>query len=103
MFVIDSWQVALIQMPALTIISYLFGATDNEDMPPFNLLFPLLNVFAVILAVITFNYISTEGKTNYFVGSSMVIMYILLLSAFYFVPKSIIPTIIENDGTLIPI
>jgi len=44
-----------------------------------------MSVFSVILAVLAFNYISAEGKTNYFVGSTMVIMYVLLIASFYFI------------------
>lgn len=79
-------QISLIQMPALTAISSILGATGKNG-EPFNLIFPLLAVFAVMLAVITFNYISSEGKTNYFVGASMVIIYLILVASFYFVPE----------------
>jgi Ca2+:H+ antiporter len=79
-------QISLIQMPALTAISTMLGATGKNG-EPFNLIFPLLAVFAVMLAVITFNYISSEGKTNYFVGASMVIIYLILVASFYFVPE----------------
>jgi len=76
----SSIQVALIQMPSLVLIAGLVTKST------FHLIFPLMSVFSVILAVLTFNYISSEGKTNYFVGSTMVIMYILLVAAFYFIP-----------------
>jgi Ca2+:H+ antiporter len=77
----SSIQVALIQMPALLLLAIAFGAEDN-----FHLIFPLMSVFSVILAVITFNYISSEGHSNYFVGSVLVVMYILLIGSFYFTP-----------------
>jgi len=76
----SSIQVALIQMPMLVLIAGLITGST------FHLIFPLMCVFAVILAVFAFNYISAEGKTNYFVGSTMVIMYILLIASFYFIP-----------------
>jgi len=84
-------QVALIQMPALILISVIVNSNNNGT--PFHLVFPLLNVFSVILAVLTFNYISSEGKTNYFVGTSLVIMYLLIIAAFYFVPAN------EDEGS----
>lgn len=59
----SSVQVALIQMPMLTVIAAIFSE-GSATATPFNLIFPLLNVFAVILAVITFNYISTEGTLS---------------------------------------
>lgn len=94
-------------MPMLTLVAKLFAPVTET---PFNLIFPLLNVFAVILAVITFNYVSADGaslfqsavscgeklivsadhlgKTNYFVGTSMLIMYLLFIAAFFFAPES---------------
>jgi len=75
----------LIQVPALTAIAMIFGA-QAEDGTPFNMIFPLLAVFAVVFAVITFNYISAEGKTNYFVGAAMVIIYIILIASFFHIP-----------------
>jgi len=76
----SSIQVALIQMPSLVVLAGIMTGST------FHLIFPLMSVFAVILAVLTFNYISAEGKTNYFVGSTMVIMYTLLVASFYFIP-----------------
>eukprot|EP01125_Pyxidicula_operculata_P006261 TRINITY_DN2174_c0_g1_i1.p1 TRINITY_DN2174_c0_g1~~TRINITY_DN2174_c0_g1_i1.p1 ORF type:complete len:658 (-),score=76.15 TRINITY_DN2174_c0_g1_i1:268-2241(-) len=83
----SSIQVALIQMPALIWIASIANA--SEPVPtPFPLVFPLLSVFAVILAVFTFNYIAAEGSTNYFIGASLVIIYLCLVSSFYFVPTT---------------
>eukprot|EP01125_Pyxidicula_operculata_P013873 TRINITY_DN459_c1_g1_i1.p1 TRINITY_DN459_c1_g1~~TRINITY_DN459_c1_g1_i1.p1 ORF type:complete len:723 (-),score=152.84 TRINITY_DN459_c1_g1_i1:166-2166(-) len=81
-------QVSLIQMPALIWISMITNA-NSGDATPFHLVFPVLSVFAVILAVMTFNYISSEGTTNYFIGASLVIIYLCLVSAFYFVKSSV--------------
>lgn len=53
----------------------------------FHLIFPNLSIFAVTLAVFTFNYISTDGSANYFIGAVLVMMYFIILSAFYFVPE----------------
>jgi len=77
----SSIQVALIQMPALVLLAMAFSADAS-----FHLIFPLMSVFSVILSVITFNYISSEGHANYFVGSILVIMYILFIASFYFTP-----------------
>jgi len=77
----SSIQVALIQMPALVILAIAFSADQS-----FHLIFPLMSVFSVILSVITFNYISSEGHANYFVGSILVIMYILFIASFFFTP-----------------
>uniref|UniRef100_A0A6B2KZL9 Sodium/calcium exchanger membrane region domain-containing protein n=1 Tax=Arcella intermedia TaxID=1963864 RepID=A0A6B2KZL9_9EUKA len=91
----SSIQVALIQMPSLVLLSSII----SNDSSNFHLVFPLMSVFAVLLAVLTFNYISAEGNTNYFVGSVLVVMYILLIASFYFIPNSTIaiPTNSSNE------
>lgn len=75
-------QQALIQVPLIVVL----GATLNPDESnPFNLIFSLFSVFAVIISVITFNYISQDGKTNYFVGTSLIVIYLTLVASFFFV------------------
>lgn len=81
-------QVALVQMPCLTIIALIAQHLKDDGSEAFHLIFPNLSIFAVTLSVFTFNYISTDGSTNYFVGCVLVIMYVLLISAFYFVPAT---------------
>jgi len=75
-------QVALVQMPALVLISVFFAKEE------FYLIFPNLSIFSVTLAAITFNYIQSDGRTNYFIGAVLVVMYILLIAAFYYIPGS---------------
>jgi len=95
----SSIQVALIQMPALILLSIAFSADDS-----FHLIFPLMSVFSVILSVITFNYISAEGHSNYFVGSVLVVMYILLIASFFFTPGSYhFPPFLQNRTDLLPL
>lgn len=78
-------QISLIQIPFLVVISAI--AHGSQTVGSFVLIFPLLTVFAVILAVITSNYISSEGRTSYFTGTSLVIIYAIFICAFYFVPQ----------------
>eukprot|EP01104_Vermistella_antarctica_P018948 TRINITY_DN7209_c0_g1_i1.p1 TRINITY_DN7209_c0_g1~~TRINITY_DN7209_c0_g1_i1.p1 ORF type:complete len:989 (+),score=194.67 TRINITY_DN7209_c0_g1_i1:267-3233(+) len=80
-------QVCMLQMPVLVVMSAIMGHGEtNEDI--FTLIFPSLDLFAVILSVIVLNYISVEGKTNYFYGTSFIIIYLLLVVGYYFVPQS---------------
>eukprot|EP01127_Copromyxa_protea_P018337 TRINITY_DN5749_c0_g1_i1.p1 TRINITY_DN5749_c0_g1~~TRINITY_DN5749_c0_g1_i1.p1 ORF type:complete len:647 (-),score=127.09 TRINITY_DN5749_c0_g1_i1:1490-3430(-) len=75
-------QAALIQVPLLVVL----GATLNPDeQNPFNLIFSLFSVFAVMISVITFNYISQDGKTNYFIGTALLVIYMILVASFFFV------------------
>jgi Ca2+:H+ antiporter len=78
-------QAALIQVPLLVVL----GATLNPDEhKPFNLIFSLFSVFSAMISVITFNYIAQDGKTNYFVGTSLLVIYLTLVAAFYFVESN---------------
>jgi len=97
----SSIQVALIQMPSLIILAIIFS---GDGASTFHLIFPLMSVFSVILAVLTFNYISSEGHSNYFVGSVLVVMYILFIASFYFTPvPDPYPAFLHNRTTNFPI
>jgi Ca2+:H+ antiporter len=70
-------------MPIISLLSYFFSATDEK----FILIFPTLSIFAVILAVLTLVFVCKEGHTNYFIGIVLLMMYLILISAFYFIPS----------------
>lgn len=80
-------QLALIQVPVLVALSAVHKSFF-PDQPGFTLIFPSLDLFAVIFAVIIVNYVSIDGRSNYFIGSALVIIYFLLVAAFFFVPES---------------
>jgi len=78
-----SVQIALIQIPCLVAFSaILFSTSDATRI--FNLLFPQMHLIAIFFAVIVLNYVSLEGRTNYFQGSALVIVYILIVVTFFF-------------------
>lgn len=79
-------QVALIQMPALVFIALGVNYYEPQNLP-FTLVFPNLDLFAVILGLMILNFTSAEGKANYFAGISLVFIYSLFIAAFYFVPS----------------
>jgi len=78
-------QVSLIQVPVLI----LFSAIFLDDHDGFNMVFPILDVFTVILAVIIMNYLSIDGKANYFLGCALIVSYSLFVATYYFVPATI--------------
>jgi Ca2+:H+ antiporter len=80
-----SVQCALIQMPVLVAASAIFNS--GSSVGSFTLIFPLLNLGAVVFAVLVLNYVSIRGKSNYFEGASLVFIYALLVAAFYYVPS----------------
>jgi len=76
-------QISLIQIPALVLMSAILNHGHYTNS--FTLIFPILDVFAVIFAVIILNYISIDGKSNYFQGSALCIIWTILIAAFYFI------------------
>jgi Ca2+:H+ antiporter len=101
-------QIALIQMPVLVFMSLIanhgsvtrthhfsprwfltlhFLGSPRRTAGSFVLIFPIITVFVVLAAVITFNYIAAEGRTNYFKGTALIAIYLITIFAFYFVPN----------------
>lgn len=72
-------QVCLIQVPALILINLIYPMN-------FILVFNDVHLWAVIFSVIVINYIFQDGKTDYFQGSALVAIYVILLCMYYFVP-----------------
>ncbi|EFC44904.1 predicted protein [Naegleria gruberi] len=77
-----SIQIALIQMPVLVLVSALLFSGD--ELRIFNLMFPQINLIAIFFGVLVLNFVCLDGKTNYFQGSALVIVYILIVVTFFF-------------------
>ncbi|KAL9654950.1 hypothetical protein ABK040_008740 [Willaertia magna] len=75
-------QTALIQIPILVIFSAIIFQNDTNKV--FSLTFPRLDLVAIFFAVIILNYVTIDGKSNYFHGISLVIVYIILVVSFFF-------------------
>ncbi|KAF0979643.1 hypothetical protein FDP41_001311 [Naegleria fowleri] len=75
-------QTALIQVPALVIFSVIIFQDDFTKV--FSLTFPQLDLVAIFFAVIILNYVTIDGKSNYFHGFSLTVVYILIIIAFFF-------------------
>jgi len=71
-------QISLLMLPILVC----WSAIIDHDVSL--LIFPLFMVFAIIFAVIIVNYLSIEGKANYFKGAALVFVYILFIVGLYF-------------------
>ena len=50
------------------------------------MVFPMLDVFAVVFSVVIVNYVGIEGRSNYFTGAGLIITWSILICAYYFVP-----------------
>lgn len=75
-------QTALIQIPALVIFSTIIFQNDITKV--FSLTFPQLDLVAIFFAVIILNYVTIDGKSNYFHGFSLIIVYVIIVVAFFF-------------------
>ncbi|CAK6961390.1 cation/H+ exchanger protein 1 [Scomber scombrus] len=72
-------QVCMIQIPLLI----LFNAFYDVG---FVLVFSDIHLWASIFSVILVNYIFMDGKCDYFQGTALVVVYLILLSLYYFAP-----------------
>ncbi|CCE87219.1 Piso0_005762 [Millerozyma farinosa CBS 7064] len=78
-------QVVLIQIPSLV----LFSIYNNFDtaMKMFSLVFPRWDIIATLISIYLFTYVYAEGKSNYFKGVILILIYIVVLSGFWFNDK----------------
>uniref|UniRef100_A0A3B4UX82 Cation/H+ exchanger protein 2 n=1 Tax=Seriola dumerili TaxID=41447 RepID=A0A3B4UX82_SERDU len=73
-------QVCMLQIPILV----LFNAFYDVG---FVLLFSDLHLWASIFSVIVVNYIFMDGKSDYFQGTALVVVYLILLALYFFAPS----------------
>lgn len=82
-------QVCLLQIPALVLYSVVytwnmdFSKVSIRDMM-FSLVFPKWDLIASMASVFLFTYLYAEGKSNYFKGSMLILLYIITVLGFYF-------------------
>ncbi|KAL9061421.1 MAG: hypothetical protein Q9206_000548 [Seirophora lacunosa] len=79
-------QVFLLQIPALVLFSAIHGQyIDPGDLidHTFNLIFPQWDAYTVVLCVFLLSYVYSEGKSNYFKGSILVLTYLVIVVGFY--------------------
>ncbi|CCH62314.1 hypothetical protein TBLA_0H00210 [Henningerozyma blattae CBS 6284] len=90
-------QICLLQIPFLVLYSHYFVfkvypiptySLDYLDQIKFNtsftLVFPLWDIISLIFSTLLFAYIYAEGKSNYFKGTLLILLYIAIISVFYF-------------------
>ncbi|XP_066523947.1 cation/H+ exchanger protein 1 isoform X2 [Hoplias malabaricus] len=73
-------QVCMLQIPLLI----LFNAVYDVG---FVLIFSDLHLWASIFSVILANYIFMDGKCDYFQGTALVVVYLILLALYFFAPS----------------
>uniref|UniRef100_A0A8C1Z4I7 Cation/H+ exchanger protein 2 n=1 Tax=Cyprinus carpio TaxID=7962 RepID=A0A8C1Z4I7_CYPCA len=73
-------QVCMIQIPILVLFNIFYDVG-------FVLIFSDLHLWASIFSVIVVNYIFMDGKSDYFQGTALVVVYLILLALYYFAPS----------------
>ncbi|KAM9807902.1 uncharacterized protein ACB057_005729 [Neosynchiropus ocellatus] len=73
-------QVCMLQIPILV----LFNACYDVG---FVLLFSDLHLWSSIFSVILVNYIFMDGKSDYFQGTALVVVYLILLALYFYAPS----------------
>lgn len=75
-------QVVLIQIPVLVLYTLFIGSDNVEQM--FALVFPRWDIIATLISIYLFTYIYAEGKSNYFKGVILILIYAVVLIGFWF-------------------
>ncbi|XP_077120540.1 uncharacterized protein LOC143775827 isoform X2 [Ranitomeya variabilis] len=75
-------QVCMLQMPILVLFSVFYPSG-------FTLIFSDLHLWACMFSVILMNYIFMDGKCDYFQGTVLVIVYLILLAMYFFAPSPV--------------
>ncbi|XP_072003605.1 uncharacterized protein [Engystomops pustulosus] len=73
-------QVCMLQIPILVLFSVFYPTG-------FTLIFCDLHLWASIFSVILMNYIFMDGKCDYFQGTALVMVYLILLAMYFFAPS----------------
>lgn len=73
---------ALIEMPLLVLISLISNKITGSQM--FTLIFPIIDIFCIIVAVILRNSILTEKYINYFTGIAFLIIFVFISVVYFF-------------------
>ncbi|CAL8356951.1 unnamed protein product [Lota lota] len=75
-------QVCMLQIPLLVLFNALYDVG-------FVLIFSDLHLWASIFSVIVVNYILMDGKSDYFQGTALVVVYLILLALYFFAPSPV--------------
>jgi Ca2+:H+ antiporter len=76
-------QIALLLAPLAVLMSYFIGPT------PLNLSFGRVELGALFLATIMGMMVSTDGKSNWYKGVQLIVIYLIIGILFFFVPENL--------------
>ena len=87
----SSLQIALFATPFLVLLSYGFWATGwfpaVDKAGPMNMVFTPMEVVAVVLTVGIVVVLGMNGETNWFEGTLLLALYVILGIAFFYIPE----------------
>lgn len=89
-------QVVLLQIPSLVIYSVYKQFDVVEQI--FTLIFPRWDIIATFISIYLFTYIYAEGKSNYFKGFILILIYFVVMIGFWFNDKIELLDDGYNDG-----
>lgn len=87
-------QVVLIQIPSLVVYSIYKNFLTVDSI--FSLIFPRWDVVATLISIYLFTYIYAEGKSNYFKGVILILIYVVVLVGFYL--DDVVATLDQDKG-----
>jgi Ca2+:H+ antiporter len=76
----SSVQIAIFVVPLLVLLSYVIAAQ------PMDLVFSRAEIIAVMFAVLLVNQIAAEGKSTWFGGVQLLVVYAIIAISCYFIP-----------------
>lgn len=82
-------QVCLLQIPALVLFSVITAIGVDKALisirdQMFPLVFPTWDLVASMASIFVFTYLYAEGKSNYFKGSILILLYVIIIMGFYY-------------------
>jgi len=78
-------QIMLFQMPVLVFICAIINHMSVDGS--YTLISPMMDFFSVFFGVLVMSLVFGNGRTNYFIGSILVIVYLIIVFCFYFTPS----------------
>eukprot|EP00708_Paratrimastix_pyriformis_P002102 GAFH01000841.1.p1 GENE.GAFH01000841.1~~GAFH01000841.1.p1 ORF type:complete len:838 (+),score=323.79 GAFH01000841.1:56-2569(+) len=71
-------QIAMVEVPFVIFMGAFAGQRDLAAI------WPDLDMFGVFISVLIITYMSIDGRSNYFEGSALVLLYMTLVAAYFF-------------------
>jgi Ca2+:H+ antiporter len=86
----SSLQIALFATPFLVLLSWVFWKTGMSPSAagPMNMVFTPMEVIAVVLTVGIVVVLGMNGETNWFEGTLLLALYVILGIAFFYIPET---------------